>query len=46
MKIDIHTHILPKNIPDLKNKFGYGGWISVEHIGETAKMKKNGKLLG
>jgi len=45
MKIDIHTHILPKNIPDLKNKFGYGGWISVEHIGKTAKMKKNGKTF-
>ena len=45
MKIDIHTHILPKNVPDLKNKFGYGGWISVEHIGDTAKMKKNGKTF-
>ena len=31
MKIDIHTHILPENWPNLKEKFGYGGWISLEH---------------
>ena len=31
MKIDIHTHILPENWPNLKEKFGYGGWVSLEH---------------
>ncbi len=31
LKIDIHTHILPKDIPDFKAKFGYGGFISLEH---------------
>ncbi|MBC8265562.1 MAG: amidohydrolase [Flavobacteriales bacterium] len=29
--IDIHTHILPENIPDFKEKFGYGGFISLDH---------------
>jgi aminocarboxymuconate-semialdehyde decarboxylase len=29
--VDIHTHILPKNIPDLTKKYGYGGWVSLEH---------------
>ena len=29
--IDIHTHILPKNIPNFKEKFGYGGFISLDH---------------
>jgi aminocarboxymuconate-semialdehyde decarboxylase len=31
LKIDIHTHILPKNIPHWKEKFGYGGFITLEH---------------
>jgi aminocarboxymuconate-semialdehyde decarboxylase len=30
-KIDIHTHILPPDIPKFKDKFGYGGFISLEH---------------
>ena len=29
--IDIHTHILPKNIPNFKEKFGYGGFINLDH---------------
>ena len=29
--IDIHTHILPKNIPDFNKKFGYGEFIQLEH---------------
>jgi len=31
MTIDIHTHILPENIPDFKGKFGYGGFINLDH---------------
>lgn len=31
LKIDIHTHILPKDIPNWKDKFGYGGFISLDH---------------
>ncbi|MDG2139031.1 MAG: amidohydrolase family protein [Flavobacteriales bacterium] len=29
--VDIHTHILPENIPDFKKKFGYGGFIRLDH---------------
>lgn len=29
--VDIHTHILPEHIPDFKAKFGYGGFISLQH---------------
>ncbi|MGH7178263.1 MAG: amidohydrolase family protein [Tepidisphaeraceae bacterium] len=32
MKIDLHTHILPKNWPDLREKYGYGGWVRLEHL--------------
>src|SRR5947199_7930185 len=32
LKIDVHTHILPKNIPRWKEKFGYGGFIELDHF--------------
>lgn len=31
LKIDIHTHIIPENIPDFKAKFGYGGFVTLDH---------------
>ncbi len=31
LTIDIHTHILPENIPDFRRKFGYGGFIHLDH---------------
>ena len=31
LKVDIHTHILPKNIPDLAERYGYGQFIHLEH---------------
>jgi aminocarboxymuconate-semialdehyde decarboxylase len=30
-KIDIHTHILPRTLPNWKDKFGYGGFITLDH---------------
>lgn len=42
LKIDIHTHILPKDIPRWKDKFGYGGFITLEHHKTCcAKMMKD-----
>jgi len=29
--IDIHTHILPEKMPNWSQKFGYGGFVSLEH---------------
>ncbi len=31
LTIDIHTHILPEHIPNWKEKFGYGGFVALEH---------------
>jgi aminocarboxymuconate-semialdehyde decarboxylase len=42
LKIDVHTHILPRDIPNWKGKFGYGGFIELEHNGPgCALMKKD-----
>lgn len=30
-KVDIHTHILPEKLPQFSKKFGYGGFIHLEH---------------
>jgi len=47
LKIDIHTHILPENIPHWKRKFGYGGFIQLDHYKPCcAKMlRDDGKFF-
>lgn len=30
-KVDIHTHILPESWPNLRERYGYGGFIRLEH---------------
>lgn len=31
LTVDLHTHILPKAWPDLAARYGYGGWVTLEH---------------
>ena len=33
MKIDLHTHILPRDWPNLRDRYGYGGFVQLEHQG-------------
>ncbi|XP_059896073.1 2-amino-3-carboxymuconate-6-semialdehyde decarboxylase [Gadus macrocephalus] len=46
MKIDIHTHVLPREWPDLKERYGYDGFVQLHHHckGE-ADMMKGDKLF-
>ncbi|MGP1309327.1 MAG: amidohydrolase family protein [Phycisphaerales bacterium] len=46
LKIDIHTHILPKTWPDLSEKFGYGGFVRLDHCSScSARMMVDDKAF-
>lgn len=44
LKVDLHCHILPERWPDLKERYGYGGWIQLHHHCKgKAKMMRDGQ---
>jgi len=47
MKIDCHAHILPEKWPSLKDKYGYGGFIHLEHHkpGSANMMRDDGHFF-
>lgn len=45
-KIDIHTHILPEKIPDWGTRFGYNGFVRLDHYkAGCARMMIDGKVF-
>lgn len=48
MKLDIHTHILPSSLPDLKQRYGCPGWINIKPSAEdpnVANMYKDDQFF-
>lgn len=47
LKIDIHTHLLPREMPRFRDRFGYGGFMGLEHHAPCrAKMvRDDGKFF-
>ena len=46
LKIDVHTHVLPDAWPDLRERYGYGGFMQLEHHQTgCARMMRDGELF-
>ncbi|NPD22664.1 amidohydrolase family protein [Corallococcus exiguus] len=47
MKVDIHTHLLPPELPRFAERFGYGGFIALDHHApcRARMMRDDGKFF-
>ena len=46
LKVDFHTHILPREVPNFKEKFGYaGGWVTFDHDQSQVEGAGNCRMM-
>ncbi len=46
LKIDMHTHMMPRQMPDFAKKFSYGDFIMMEHVNEgEANMMQGSRFF-
>lgn len=46
LRIDLHTHILPERWADLEQRYGYSGFVRIEHTGPgCARLFKDGSCF-
>jgi aminocarboxymuconate-semialdehyde decarboxylase len=46
LTVDLHTHILPESWPDLRARYGYGGFVQLEHHAPCrARMVVDGRVF-
>jgi aminocarboxymuconate-semialdehyde decarboxylase len=43
LTIDVHTHIMPESLPDLRARYGCDGWVSLQKLpcGKRARMMRD-----
>jgi aminocarboxymuconate-semialdehyde decarboxylase len=46
-RVDIHTHIMPRTWPNWNERFGYDGWLTIEHDanGQARMLNSDGSLF-
>jgi aminocarboxymuconate-semialdehyde decarboxylase len=46
LKIDLHTHILPESWPNLRERYGYGGFAQLDHVAPCrARLMVDGRVF-
>ena len=45
LKIDLHTHILRQQWPDLAQRYGYDGFVTIEHHALLCQTLERWKIL-
>ena len=45
IRVDFHTHMLPKHLPDFAARYGYGGFISLDHDQSKVRVPGNARVM-